>query len=66
MAKDNLRNFRVATPKWELALKVAEREGTTVSGVLTAALDKFLKKHATDEELAGLDNPVPTADTAAV
>ena len=66
MAKDNLRNFRVDKPKWDLALRVAGRQGTSVSAVLNAALDRYLKKHATDEELAGLDTPVPTADTAAV
>lgn len=65
MPKGNLRNIRVDQPRWELALAVAARQGTSISAVLSLALDKFLKKHATDEELAALTADQTTSTPAA-
>jgi hypothetical protein len=66
MPKGNLRNIRVDQPRWDLALRVAAREGTSISAVLSLALDRFLKKHATTEELAELtaDQSTSTASVA--
>lgn len=47
-----LRNFRVPQDTWDLALAVTKRRGETISGVLTDALERYLKRHATAEERA--------------
>lgn len=65
MAKGNLKNVRVAQPKWDLAKKVAARRGDTVSGVLNASLTRYIKRHATEAELAELDADQPARTTAA-
>lgn len=47
-----LKNIRVPQDTWNLALAVTKRRGETVSGILVDALERYLKRHATDAERA--------------
>lgn len=40
-----LRNVRIADPLWDRAKEIAERRGESVSDVLRAALERYVKRH---------------------
>lgn len=41
-----LRNVRVADPLWSAALSIARARGESLSDVIRAALERYVKRHS--------------------
>lgn len=50
MASTPLRNIRVAEDVWTAARAVAAARGETVTDVVVRALERYVKRHASDLE----------------
>jgi predicted transcriptional regulator len=48
MPRDPLRNVRIPDDLWDRALAVARARGETLSQVIRAALERYVKRHEKD------------------
>jgi hypothetical protein len=49
MPRDPIHTVRITTDLWDRALAVARARGETLSAVIRAALERYVKRHEKDE-----------------